>query len=344
MKTCIVNQSKISIIVPCYNAESYIKDIVPCLLNQSLNDIEIILVNDGSKDNTLEELQKFAEKDIRIKVVNQDNGGLSEARNAGIRVAQGEYIWFVDADDFVYPEAAETFYREVAGRDYLICGFARAIDRTVAMQTPHKDVATERKSADTLDEMIEKRPFEGWIGTVWRCLYKRRVIQDNNLSFRFSRLSHEDTLFNYEFLSHCSSCARINYEGYIYMDTPGSLGGRHDRNVTPEWLDVTKGIIDNIVNRFQINPKSNYYSSLHRLYSVDCTAMVTTGYHADSSLPYRMRMKRWNYLHSNSYWTEANKFGFLTTLQRVVWYLSRYRMYYIFDPCLLFLTRIYDRK
>lgn len=327
-----------------YNAERYIDDIVPCLINQSLKDIEIILVNDGSRDNTLKKQQEYAERDIRIKVVNQENGGLSEARNAGIRVAQGEYIWFVDADDFVYPEAAETFYREVSGRDYLICGFARAVDRSVAMQTPHRDVATERKAADTLEEMIEKRPFEGWIGTVWRCLYKNKVIEDNNLCFRFSRLSHEDTLFNYEFLSHCNSCARINYEGYIYMDTPGSLGGRHDRNVTPEWLDVTKGVIDRIIDRFKIDPKSDYYSSLHCLYSVDCSAMVTTGYHADSSFPYGKRMERWEYLNTNSYWKVANNYGFLTTLQKVVWYLSRYKMFYIFDPCLLLLTRIHDSK
>ena len=335
---------KISIVIPMYNAERYIDDIVPCLLNQSLKEIEIILVNDGSRDNTLEKQQEYAEKDIRIKVVNQENGGLSEARNAGIRVAQGEYIWFVDADDFVYPEAAETFYREVSGRDFLSCDFSRAVDRAAAMQTPHKDVATKRKSADTLEEMIKKRPFEGWIGTVWRCLYKRKVIKDNNLCFRFSRLSHEDTLFNYEFLSHCSSCARIDYEGYIYMDTPGSLGGRHDRNVTPEWLDVTMGIIDRIIERFKIDSKSNYYSSLHRLYSVDCSAMVTTGYHADSSFSYGKRMARWEYLNTNSYWKVANKYGFLTTLQRVIWYISRYRMFYIFDPCLLLLTRIHDSK
>lgn len=334
----------VSIIVPMYNAELYIDDIVPCLQNQSLKEIEIILVNDGSTDNTRSIQKKYAAIDSRIKLVDQKNGGLSEARNAGIAVANGEYIWFVDADDFVFPEAAETMYKEVAGRDFLICGFTRAIDRKEALNAKQQKTVSMRNTANNLEEMKKEMPFATWIGTVWRCLYKHSVVEEFNLKFRFSRLSHEDTLWNYEFLSHCSSCAYIDYQGYIYMDTSGSLGGRHDRNVTPEWLEITLSMLKKIITRYDVTTSSHYFKNLHKLYSVDCTAMVTTGYHPDSKLSFHERIKRWKYLLNNSFWTEAIQFGFITNFQKFIWYISNYRLYYLADIFLLLLTKIHDSK
>ena len=93
--------AKISVIIPVYNAEKYLDKCLESLENQTLEGIEIVCVNDGSKDNSLEVLNRHAEKDKRIKVINQKNAGVSAARNKGIRTARGKYITFVDADDFI---------------------------------------------------------------------------------------------------------------------------------------------------------------------------------------------------------------------------------------------------
>ena len=98
----------VSVIVPCYNAEKYLKRAVDSLLNQTYKDIEIILINDGSVDKTQFLIEEYAEKDNRIKVVNKPNGGPSSARNKGINVAKGEYIAFVDSDDYVEPTYIES--------------------------------------------------------------------------------------------------------------------------------------------------------------------------------------------------------------------------------------------
>lgn len=92
---------KVSVIIPVYNVEKYLDDCLENVVNQTLQDIEIICVNDGSTDNSLEVLQKYENEDARIKIINKENGGLSSARNAGIKEAKGEYILFLDSDDMV---------------------------------------------------------------------------------------------------------------------------------------------------------------------------------------------------------------------------------------------------
>ena len=100
----------ISVIVPIYNVEPYLSQCLDSIISQTLADIEIICVNDGSTDNSLQILQKYAAQDNRIKIINQPNQGLSAARNSGIDVATGEFIGFVDSDDYIAPDFYETLY------------------------------------------------------------------------------------------------------------------------------------------------------------------------------------------------------------------------------------------
>ena len=105
--------SKISIIVPVYNTEKYLSKCLNSLIKQTYKDIEIIVVNDGSKDKSLEIAKKFAKQDNRIKVFNKENGGLSSARNFGIEKASGEYIGFVDSDDYIKENMFEILYNMI---------------------------------------------------------------------------------------------------------------------------------------------------------------------------------------------------------------------------------------
>lgn len=105
--------AKISIIVPVYNTEKFLEKCLNSLINQTLKDIEIICINDGSTDKSLQILEKFANKDKRIQIINQTNSGLSVARNIGIKKAKGEYIGFVDSDDWVDLNFFEQLYINV---------------------------------------------------------------------------------------------------------------------------------------------------------------------------------------------------------------------------------------
>ena len=123
------NSPKVSIIVPVYNVEKYLEKCLDSLVNQSLHDIEIICVNDGSKDDSLDILEKYAKKDSRIKIINKQNQGLSAARNDGLKVAAGEYVGYVDSDDWVdlnfyekLYESAKKYNAEIASGNIIRCG------------------------------------------------------------------------------------------------------------------------------------------------------------------------------------------------------------------------------
>ena len=109
--------NKVSIIVPVYNIEKYLAKCLDSLINQTLEDIEIICVNDGSTDNSAEILNEYAQKDCRIKIINQDNAGLSAARNTGINAANGEYIGYVDSDDWIDLNFYEKLYNAAKDTD-----------------------------------------------------------------------------------------------------------------------------------------------------------------------------------------------------------------------------------
>ena len=100
----------VSVIVPVYNVEKYLEECLDSIINQTLEDIEIICVNDGSTDNSLKILKKYAKKDNRIKIINQKNCGLGCARNSGLNQSQGDYIFFLDSDDYLNPNILEKLY------------------------------------------------------------------------------------------------------------------------------------------------------------------------------------------------------------------------------------------
>lgn len=324
----------ISAIVPMYNAEKFVDGIVPCLMNQTQKDIEIILVNDGSTDNTLAKLHEYANKDSRIRIIDKKNCGVSEARNSGMDIAKGEYIWFIDADDFVFPECGETMYRECGGRDFVITEYVRATDRNTALETKHIVEPTERIVANNIEEMKITPPFVEWIGVIWRCLYKREIIEKYNLRFRFTRMSHQDTLWNYEYLSHCNSCVRSNYEGYVYMHTPDSLCQQNTRIVKKEWFPVAKKSIEAIFNRFEVNEKSLCSKNFHFQYASNCATFAIAGYLRGSELPYKERMARWRYLLNDEWWMMQNRYGLSSKIILVNWIICRFRLFYIADPLL----------
>lgn len=211
---------KISIIVPVYNGEKFLDKTITSLLNQPYEDIELILVNDGSTDDSLFICQKYADNDLRVHIVNKNNSGISGARNAGIQVARGEYISFIDQDDEIMPNIYTDL---IAGYDekidWVISGkIMKLIDMDNTVLKDKKYQFEERLVVEYADilKMIFNVNRDTCTLHLWNCLYKRTIIKKNEITFDSSfKYGHEDSLFNVEYAAHCKKIHVI--PGIVYQ-------------------------------------------------------------------------------------------------------------------------------
>lgn len=188
-----MNNEKISIIVPIYNSEKTLIRCVESLLNQTYTDIEVILVDDGSKDHSLEICRSYKNKDSRIQVIHKKNGGVSSARNIGLDAANGTYVMFCDSDDWVEDDWCETMLKSYVPGALVMCGY----------YCHHKDyvqcVGEEVKSNRILKEnFLLTKPIAGF--APWNKLYYRAEIVKNNIRFPENISLGEDQLFVWRYL------------------------------------------------------------------------------------------------------------------------------------------------
>lgn len=185
---------RFSIIIPVYNVERYLRDCLDSVLNQTFSDWEAVCVNDGSTDGSADILEEYLEKDNRFKVITQPNAGLSAARNTGINVAKGDYILFLDSDDWIETNALEVLSKNLNGEDILCFSGRRFIEET--NQYNHADVLVEKSYETGMDYYNENallhRDF-AFVCVVLR-VYKRIFLIDNELRFK-DGIYHEDNLF-----------------------------------------------------------------------------------------------------------------------------------------------------
>lgn len=193
---------KVSVIIPVYNVEKYLDDCLENVVNQTLQDIEIICINDGSTDNSLEILRKYENKDERVKIIDKENGGLSSARNAGIKEAKGEYILFLDSDDMVSKGLCKNVYH--LAKTY---GNVDAIEvKTVSFKNGESfnfedDKFKENPAILNVIKNDDVNPFKE-LGIsrfmVWNKVWRTEFIKQHDLWFKEDGLTfNEDTLFNY---------------------------------------------------------------------------------------------------------------------------------------------------
>lgn len=202
---------KVSVIIPVYNVEKYLTRCLQSVCGQTMKDIEIICVNDGSTDNSAHILAEFAAQDSRVKVITQENRGLSEARNRGLDVAEGQYIAFVDSDDFVAPIFVQTLVTaaEETNSDIVNCNFIKVTDETVLKQSKNTDVQV---FANPLQQLLIKSNYLKF--NVWNKLYKRSFIGE----FRFAKgLYFEDWIFNTCLFAKAQKLAYVKAQLYGYQ-------------------------------------------------------------------------------------------------------------------------------
>lgn len=210
---------KISLIIPVYNAEKYLEETLKCIEKQTLKDIEIILVNDGSKDRSGEICDRFAEQDSRIRVIHQENKGMCASRNYAMSIAQGEYIAFADNDDIVSEDFLESNYLYAKKTDADIIKFGR---RTIYINDQNEDMGgeTRRFSNKVLrGKEIISHYFDlqkkGALSAVWDGLYRKELIERNKVQFYEDfRYGCEDTIFCRQLV--CYAKTFVLHEGCYY--------------------------------------------------------------------------------------------------------------------------------
>lgn len=215
----------ISIIIPIYKVEQYLDECVTSIINQTYKDLEIILVDDGSPDSCPQMCDEWAKKDARIKVVHKKNGGLSSARNAGLAVATGEYIGFVDSDDYVDETMYEDLMRVMSQNEKTMVVSSPIIRNKNGVFTPYVVGSYEYKEGDTMSFAEYMKRFLGlnMDATVWNKLYKREFI----LTYFREGRNNEDYLFMYYnvknvFNTQCQ-LAVTGKAHYYYRDNAQSI-------------------------------------------------------------------------------------------------------------------------
>lgn len=334
---------KVSVIIPVYNAQDFLDDTIKSVLNQTFKDFELLLVDDGSKDCSPEICDKYAVKDPRVKVFHKPNGGVSSARNLGLDNAKGEFIAFADNDDRMFPEFLETMTGNIAGYDLMLSSFVEVMGGhkysnavNSRNQQPNNYV-----DASKIQEIKEKAKDLNLmrLGVIWCNFFRQSIIKD--FSIRFPLTQHEDTIFIYNYLLHCNSIRRIDYQGYMRVYREDSLGHNHKFIAETESISKFDQAFYGVIRRFGITDENLIYKFRWRLRS-GIRSFLLKGYYKDTKVPRAERMKRWSDIRKKDF-NVAPYFGKVGIVDKAFHLTLRTRLYRILDPFILMGLRLLKR-
>jgi len=233
---------KVSAIVSIYNIENYLANCIDSLIGQTLKEIEIILVNDGSSDNSPNILKNYAQHDPNIITIHKENGGLSSARNAGLAAASGEYCIFIDGDDWIAADMLSKLYQSAKSKDsdMAMCSYCRVIDKEIHISQEVNQtifVVNEYRDHDQiikefLYQFVGATPTEQCDVTlnmcVWRNLYRTSLIREHNVIFESERqYISEDIIFHLDLFPYINSVSTVPKPLYYYRYNQNSLTKRY---------------------------------------------------------------------------------------------------------------------
>lgn len=227
---------KVSVIVPVYNMEKYLSRCLTSLINQTIDDLEIIVVNDGSTDKSDEIIKEYKKANNNIRYVTKENGGLSSARNFGLLYATGEYIAFLDSDDYVDRNMYKKMYEKAKehNSDYVECDFLWQYD-------DHQKIDTGIRYTNKKEMFVTARVV------AWNKLIKREIILENKLQFPVG-LYYEDVEFFYKLLPHINSFDFVEEPLVYYVQRETSIVNKQDSRTK----QIFK-ILDNVIDYYKAN-------------------------------------------------------------------------------------------
>ncbi|MCF0122738.1 MAG: glycosyltransferase [Ruminiclostridium sp.] len=232
---------EISVIVPVYRAEAFLRKCTESVLSQTFTDLELILVEDGSPDKSGELCDAIAAEDSRVRVIHKENGGVSSARNLGMEQARGNYIAFADADDWLPPDGLALMYDALVKNGADTAGGSHNKVELNGRSDPEPGAmpagvyGPEEIRAGITDRLMGERmgkPGEVLNGFIWRFLFSRTVIAENHITFAGAYL--EDELFLLEYFCHAKKLAMISQPVYYYLQNPVSVTRRY----LPDYMDT----------------------------------------------------------------------------------------------------------
>ena len=245
---------KVSIIVPIYNVEKYLKRCLDSLVNQTLNDIEIICINDGSTDDSLDILNEYAKRDERIVVINQENSGQSVARNRGIDVAKGEYVGFVDSDDWVSEDYFECLYAEILSHPDIVIFGANTFYENIGK------IKAGQYSSKTFPSKFNINKLFQYHTICMNKLYRKEFLVTNDIKFAENQKYSEEQLLFVKSLILAKNVSVIKKDIYNYRKNrkESLTGQKYKKDFSP--ISTCYYIINFLSNIDNYNLKYKIYS------------------------------------------------------------------------------------
>ena len=229
---------RISVIVPIYKAEKYLDTCIESIFAQTFSDFELILVDDNSPDNCPEICDQYMQGDSRVKVIHQENGGVSVARNTGIHYAQGEYLIFIDSDDYIESTYLEKLYQGFKlGADIAICGYYVVWNnhqKNAECVIPNLSSEYMGRIEDIFPNIID----HDLINSPWNKMFKTSILKDQHILFDKGMALGEDLCFNIAYLYYCEKCFLCNLPLYYYVKSNSILS----KNITMNYFDIQKNL------------------------------------------------------------------------------------------------------
>lgn len=253
----------ISVIVPVYNVEKYIRECILSLLNQTLKDIEIIIVNDGSNDKSIERIDDLIKNNKNINLVNKVNGGLSSARNEGLKYATGEYVSFIDSDDYVEKDFLENLFNEAKryDLDIAIGSHTRLYEDNTFIKVSRDTNLETGKVCSGVEFLSHQLELGDYRMEVWDDLYKRSFLIENNLIFN-EKIIYEDELFTPQALISANKVKLIENYTYMYRQRNDSIMGC---KITEKNIHSLSIILNELIFTYNISKEEKIKQILYKL-------------------------------------------------------------------------------
>jgi glycosyltransferase involved in cell wall biosynthesis len=242
-----MNQPLVSIILPVYNAQNHLARCVGSICAQTYRNIEIIILNDGSKDQSLPVCEEFRQKDSRILLVDKANSGVSDTRNLGLKLASGKYVEFVDSDDYLDPDFTERLVAaaEENEADFVIAPYKMVIPAGASKPEQVLDKIQDELGVmsvarppevreygflpagvydkDTFALRLMDKPASYFYSVLWNKLYRRDILTGNDIQFVSEMRWAEDLVFNLRYIQYAERFVAIDKPGYYYVQNPQSI-------------------------------------------------------------------------------------------------------------------------
>lgn len=264
------NKTKLSVIVPIYNVEKYLRKCLDSLVNQTLDDIEIILIDDGSKDSSPSICDEYAKKYENIIVKHIENGGVANARNVGLSCANGEYIAFLDSDDYIELNMYELMYKKAISEKFDIVG----CNVDIVYPTYNNEISSGIFECNNEEELKKKILINSY-AVIWNKIYKKSLIQ--NIKFKDKCNFCEDVDFLYRVLPLANSFANVDLPLHHYIQRQGSLTYVYDKKLY-QLIDIFDGLVElyNKDKKYKKYKEEVEYSYVRYLYATFVKRLAKT--------------------------------------------------------------------